>query len=151
MTEVRIQIKNAQEIKRAFHKSPALMTKNLDTAIRKVVLFIRNRAVTNAPIRTGNLRASVYTDFQPLRGEIGFAAKYAAAVHDGSKAHVILPKNGKALFWKGASHPVRKVNHPGSRANPYLRRAVEENQFQIDKLFSEAVQDTLDQVAKEVN
>jgi phage virion morphogenesis protein len=39
-----------------------------------------------------------------------------------TKAHTIRPKNKRALFWPGAAHPVRSVNHPGSHipARPYL-------------------------------
>lgn len=41
---------------------------------------------------------------------------YATIQHDGGKTapHVILPRHKKALFWQGAEHPVRRVNHPGS-------------------------------------
>jgi len=36
--------------------------------------------------------------------------------------HTIVPKRAKALFWAGAKHPVKRVNHPGSRipARPYV-------------------------------
>ena len=39
-----------------------------------------------------------------------------------TKAHVIRPKVKRALFWPGAAHPVKKVNHPGSNipARPFL-------------------------------
>lgn len=39
-----------------------------------------------------------------------------------TKAHVIRPVKGKALAWPGGRHPVRGVNHPGSKipARPYL-------------------------------
>ncbi|NME95358.1 hypothetical protein HF847_05040 [Clostridium cochlearium] len=40
---------------------------------------------------------------------------YGAILEEGSKPHVITPKNGKALYWKGATHPVKKVNHPGTK------------------------------------
>lgn len=150
MGDIEIKIKNIEEIKRAFSKSPALMTKNLDRAIRQTILFIMGKSVANAPIRTGRLRASSYTSYGPLKGEVGFKAKYASYVHDGTSPYIINAKSGKALYWKGASHPVKRVRHPGIKANPFLRKAVENNELQIDKFFENAVQDTLDQIAKDV-
>ena len=35
-----------------------------------------------------------------------------------------IPKDKKALYWPGAAHPVRKVNHPGSKANDFMGRIV---------------------------
>lgn len=49
-----------------------------------------------------------------------YAVKYARWVEEGTGPHVILPRNKKALFWPGADHPVRMVNHPGTRSRPYL-------------------------------
>src|ERR1700745_1049259 len=105
MTVIKIEIKNLAEIKAAFSKAPALMTKNLNTAIKKTVFFIQGKAVTKANVRTGRLRGSAYTDFSPLKGEVGFKANYAAAVHEGYGPHVIQAKGAGYLFWKGAAHP----------------------------------------------
>lgn len=147
---INIEIKNQEQIRAAFKKAPATMITNLNTAVKKVILFIRARAVQEAPVKTGNLRASARTTFAPLKGELEFKAKYAAWVHEGTSPYQIRPTSKKALFWKGAAHPVRVVNHPGIRANPFLRRAVENSQTQTDAMFEEAVQNTLNTVAKEI-
>lgn len=146
---IKIHIKNLPQIRRAFKLAPALMAKNLDSAIRKTVFYIRARAVSNAPVRTGFLRGSAYSTFGNLRGETGFKAKYAAWVHEGTSPYTIRPKSKKALFWKGAGHPVAMVSHPGIRANPFMRRAINDSQNQVDGFFTGAVQDTLDTIAKE--
>jgi len=49
---------------------------------------------------------------------------YARYVHDGTRAHQILPNAKKALYWPGAAHPVRSVQHPGTRAQPFLTDAL---------------------------
>lgn len=44
-----------------------------------------------------------------------------AAIHQlggVTPAHIIKPKNKKALFWPGAAHPVKQVKHPGSKVPP---------------------------------
>jgi hypothetical protein len=83
------------------------------------------------PRRTTVLQGGIRmqpTQQQPgkLVGRWGvFNILYAAAVELGTRAHIIRPKNKKALYWPGASHPVPLVHHPGSKAKPYLRPQVD--------------------------
>lgn len=56
---------------------------------------------------------------------VGPNVPYARAVHDGRGPMVIKPARKKALYWKGAAHPVKSVRHPGIKPNPYLARAAE--------------------------
>lgn len=42
----------------------------------------------------------------------------------GSRPHIIEASTKKALFWQGADHPVRKVNHPGTPAYHFMRNAL---------------------------
>lgn len=63
---------------------------------------------------------------------------YAEAVERGTRPHVILPRKKKALAWGGArrlsgslrsgarpTNFARRVNHPGTKARPYLRPGAE--------------------------
>ena len=52
-----------------------------------------------------------------------FAVNYALVIELGSKPHIIKAAPGSALFWNGADHPVKKVNHPGTRAQHILTNA----------------------------
>jgi phage gpG-like protein len=83
-----------------------------------------------APLKSGQpstLRKSG-TLWQSIRvtetGETGVTVgsdrKYAAIHQMGGRtpARVIRPRNGKALWWPGAAHPVKSVNHPGSKMPP---------------------------------
>ena len=38
--------------------------------------------------------------------------------------NTIYPRSKQALFWPGASHPVRGVNHPGTKADPFMSDAL---------------------------
>lgn len=68
------------------------------------------------------------------RSETGTNVVYAAAHQFGGKTppRVIRPRNRKALAWPGGRHPVRRVNHPGSKVprraflgvSPRNRRAI---------------------------
>lgn len=37
----------------------------------------------------------------------------------GTKKHVITPSKKKALAWPGGRHPVKRVNHPGTKARHF--------------------------------
>lgn len=149
MLEIKIKINNISKIKAAFVKAPAHMTKNLSEAIKQTIFFIKGDSQRRAPVRTGRLRGSAETSFSPLRGEVQYKTDYALYVHEGTSPYTIRPKSKQALFWKGAAHPVAKVNHPGIKANPFLRRSVEASGNQIDSFFEKAVEKTLEEIAKE--
>lgn len=96
---------------------------------------ISAQAKTNVPVRTGFLGRSIQEDpivfSGPFRVTTGVTATadYAGAVHDGTRPHVIRPKNGQFLKFPGRNgQPVfaRSVNHPGTRPRPFLRNAAEQ-------------------------
>lgn len=45
---------------------------------------------------------------------------YAAAHQFGARAHKISARLKQALFWPGARHPVKSVNHPGNPPRPFF-------------------------------
>ncbi|OLT26536.1 hypothetical protein BJF83_20845 [Nocardiopsis sp. CNR-923] len=71
-------------------------------------------------VRTGRLRSTIRV--QDNRVTVG--TRYWRYHHDGTRPHTILPRNKKALYWPGARHPVARVHHPGTKANPFLRKAL---------------------------
>ncbi|HEX3861297.1 MAG TPA: HK97 gp10 family phage protein [Stellaceae bacterium] len=75
-------------------------------------------------------------------------ASYAPYVEFGTKPHVILPKDKKALYWPGASHPVARVNHPGTKPNPFLERIISTAQPDIDAMFVGALEQITQAIAQ---
>jgi len=74
---------------------------------------------------SGHLRGSIrYQLIGKRRVSIGTNKVYAAIHQLGGKTppRTILPIRKKALFWPGAAHPVKSVQHPGSLipARPFL-------------------------------
>ena len=113
---------------------------NVNKAIKDSAFNIQRNAMSNlasnGSVKTGHLRRSISVDMGNLEATIHTSnVKYAVMVEKGTKAHIIKPKNKKALYWKGASHPVKQVNHPGSKAKPYLIPAFEkEIPYFVEKL-----------------
>lgn len=81
-----------------------------------------------AGFRTGRLRKNISgRHLGNMTGQyvtVGSDVPYALLHHEGSKPHVITPQNGKVLRFQRGSQVIftEKVFHPGTRANPYLRR-----------------------------
>lgn len=81
-----------------------------------------------APYVTGKLQRDIQVwddNISNLEIEVGNSrlTPYAVFVHDGTKPHEIRPKKKKAL--KTPYGPRKKVNHPGTKANPYLQKSVD--------------------------
>lgn len=100
-----------------------------EAAARQVV----NRAKVLAPVDTGRLRSSIRVErrsFFGLRSRwvIGSDVEYAPMVNDGTAPHIIRPKNAKALRFRMGGRIVfaKVVRHPGTRARPFLDRALRE-------------------------
>lgn len=116
----------------------AAIGKAPDDMLREVGVRAVAEAKAIVPRKTGNLgrtirlgaRSSTHVEVRAGgQGDVG----YAAAVEFGSRPHVILPRRAKVLAWGGArtlggrlrsgssaTNFARRVNHPGTRAQPYL-------------------------------
>ena len=88
----------------------------------------------NGSVKTGHLRRGITTDVGNMEVTVHTSnIKYARGVEEGTRPHTIRAKNKKALYWKGAKHPVKSVRHPGSRAKPFLIPAFEKEKEVIIK------------------
>ena len=117
---------------------------NIQKAVEKSAFNIESQAkknlASNKSVVTGHLRRSIATKMGDLEATIHTSnVKYAVIVEKGSKAHIIRPKNKKALYWKGAKRPVKLVNHPGSKAKPYLEPAFESEKDKFIENLKEAI------------
>jgi len=100
--------------------------------LRTVGPQVVNRAKVLAPVDTGRLRASigppVYSRTWTLRPQVTVAAdvSYAKYVHDGTRPHIIRPRTAQALRFRVGNQIVyaKIVHHPGTRARPFLDRAI---------------------------
>lgn len=92
-----------------------------------------------APVDTGNLKNSIGQDIDDdgLGFEAGPTANYGGDVEYGSAPHVIRARTKRALFWPGAEHPVKQVNHPGNAPQPYMRPAFEQATKSLDKVMGQ--------------
>ena len=107
-----------------------ILARKAASITRRIVAQARQ----NAPVRTGNLARSIEPDpiqfAGPFRVETGVTAhaNYAAAVHEGTRPHVIRPRTAGALKFQLGDRTVfaKSVQHPGTRGRPFLRNAAEQ-------------------------
>ena len=92
----------------------------------KIEASAKDNLTNNKSVDTGHLRRGIGNFRRGMTVTVHTSnIKYAVMVEKGTKAHIIKPKDKKALYWKGARHPVKSVRHPGSKAKPYLIPAFE--------------------------
>lgn len=81
--------------------------------------------------KTGKLYKSVGITYgkQGTRAIIEAKAEHGSFIEEGTKAHIIRPKNKKALRFKGGSKYVfaKEVKHPGTKAKPFMQPAFDKN------------------------
>lgn len=111
--------------------TPALIAKGQAAilgAVTESAEHLVGAAMDATPEDTGTLKASIHVDSVHAGGSTvtatvatgGEADEYAIFVHEGTGAHEIRAKNGKALAWPGGAHPVKAVMHPGTKPYKYL-------------------------------
>lgn len=144
-TQITVKIKDFDKIKRAWKEAPQKMTSEIHTAVGKTVLKVENEAKREAPVNRqsggGNLRQSIRGSITgTASGVVEVGANYAVPVHEGTRPHKIVARNKKALANKRTGQFFgRVVNHPGTAANPFLERAVENSQGDIDVYFENTI------------
>lgn len=120
---------NTRQYERGMRRVLGGMSDDVKQAIDRTRFDVQNEARRRAPVDTGRLRSSIVSRAINTGRSVGYVVgtnlKYAAAVEGGTAPHIIRPKNKKALFWPGARHPVGAVHHPGTRAQPFMRPAIE--------------------------
>ena len=114
---------------------------NVQKVLNNTGFKIEAKAKGNVPVDTGHLRRGITTKIGDMEVIVHTSnIKYARGVEFGTRPHLIKPKNKKALYWKGASHPVKTVRHPGSKAKPYLIPAFEKEKDIFVKNLEEAIE-----------
>lgn len=104
--------------------------------------------------RTGTLERAVQSEvtdggFRCVVSLNEGVAGYGPCVHEGSRAHVIRPRNKRVLRWPGKGGFVfsKISHHPGYKGDPFLYDALDDNSAEIDKIFDEEIENAINQLA----
>ena len=95
------------EIPKLYEKNEALVRQTVKNSAFNIQKNAMSNLTKNKSVATGHLRRGISTDIKGLEATIHTSnIKCAPMVEYGTKAHIIRAKNKKALYWKGAKHPV---------------------------------------------
>lgn len=127
---VQVSVTSVKIYKAALHKE---LNTNAG-GLWKHLAIAGDKAVAGAKrhvgVKSGRLRKSIHKrHLGTANGQyllIGsWTVDYALAHHQGTRPHLIAPNPGKPLVFASRGRVIRMttpVNHPGTRANPYLTR-----------------------------
>lgn len=123
----------------------AMVTKNASANLHVVGQFVADEAQAIAPVDSGNLRDNItYRVVREGKNYVCWVgvkrpAFHAALVELGTSGHSMKPKDGDAQpnMTDLADHfgKASNIQHPGTRAQPYLRPAVFGNAKKIVRIF----------------
>lgn len=123
-------------------------------AMRDSVLLMTRDAKSNAPVNTGQLRASIMPEVaqrgEVVQGVVGSNVVYAPFVELGTKPH--WPPRRPIIYWamrklrlRGAELRAavrgiqRKIAHHGTKGQKYFEKAFEKNKNAVIRLMCDAI------------
>lgn len=161
MADFIVRIENLPELRRAFREYPKIAGPILQKALLATQFVFQKNTLKDDPVpwRTGNLLQSFR--FRAGAGQARWfpTARYAPFVEFGTAPHTIVPVNARALAWDkggggryvtaasgrqyfratpGTTIFAMRVNHPGTRPKPFMKRIVEKSAGEINRLFGQA-------------
>lgn len=139
-----VKIPELENFKRNLARAPQVAAREFDKALKGSAYALESEAKKEAPVNKqsggGNLRQSIRANFpRPLTAVVGVGAKYGLFVHEGTRPHKITVRNKSVLANKKTGQVFgRTVNHPGTKANPFLKRSIDNRQDYITRQFIRA-------------
>lgn len=139
--QIKIQADDLKQLKANFEDLPRTILPFLRRASEKAAFEIEGESKRRAPVDTGRLRASISTSLGIVKN-IGAIVQtnvnYAAFVHEGTRPH--FPPISALEKWskrKGlnAGAVARSIARKGTKAQPFMREAVENKEKEIAKHY----------------
>lgn len=130
---------------------PAVSEKHINKAINRALVRIWGAEKLEAPFgMSGIMRDNWRITAGRFEGKIEAGAQYALFVHEGTAPH--FPPIDAIAPW-AIKHGIppfvlaRSIARKGTKANPFLKRAVDKSRDGIQEDFEKALNDILDEVA----
>lgn len=125
--KVSMEVIGANEVAAKFNSLSGRTRPLVANGINAGAKLFETAAKRRARYKTGNLRRLIHVSKAASAGdlsaEVTSEANYSSIIEEGSAAHVIVPKNAKVLAFTmdGEQIFARSVNHPGTRAYPFMK------------------------------
>lgn len=161
---ITIEIHGLKEFQGNIKKAKKDLIAGISKGIRIATGLLEAESVKEAPADQGWLRKNIKSRIRPLSSEIFPTVDYAIFVHEGTRPHIITAKNKKVIAFKprpgqrmkgwmrknkrGFVILGKRVNHPGTKANPFFTRAVKKNIRGVERIFEKILDRAIKILAK---
>lgn len=150
--QIHVRLTGGKQMIKALRGSEDKIVAGLRRALRRSALLIWEEASRRAPVDTGSLRADlrIRENSRRLEAAVGSSKRYAIFVHGGTRPH--WPPLSAIEPW-ARRHGVdpflvaRAIALKGTRAQPFLRQAVESSKEKIrTKIFPDELKRALNDI-----
>lgn len=106
------------------------LDKKIHDFIEDLAEDVLNDMIIHCPVDTGALIMDLDKEVHGTDARIGAkSVPHAIWVEEGVSPHLITPNSAGALWWEGARHPVKRVNHPGYPGTHFMKKALYKARF----------------------
>lgn len=147
---IELEIKNLDRLKAKMDQFPAIAEKHINRAIARALNRIFGEEKLQAPVDTAMLRDNWKVDIGRFEGSFRSNAPYALAVHNGTRPHPVAAKSLEAWARKRGLNPwavAKSIAKNGTKANPFLKRAVDLQKDNVNKEFATALENITAEIA----
>lgn len=151
--QVTMTIENADALLATFRRAPGIASKEFLASLEKVAAKVVSEAQHASPVGKypggGNLRQSIrYTRYGATGFVVWVNAQYGVYVDQGTKPHLILPRRKPFLAFQKDGRWIftKRVNHPGTRAQPFFTNAVKTGETYANTELAAAMDRVLSQI-----
>lgn len=140
MIDIERKEKQLEQITEKFWSD--IVQEMLDRSIKKSVILLERYAIQETPTDQGRLRNDFHTEFKRSFGRLFNPTKYAIFVHEWTRPHYAPIDK---LKWRADRHwiPVGalrlSIARKGTKANPFMDRAVEQWEKEVDEIFASEI------------
>lgn len=143
-----IYVTGVDNVQKVMVQAPGKLDGAATQAVKNSIAKVEGDAKRKSPLRTGRLRASIFSEMiGKMSGKVEVGAKYGVFVHEGTKPHIISVRTKRVLADKRTNRFFGKtVHHPGTKANPFLTDALQENEEYIKNQFKKEINNAIDKL-----
>lgn len=152
--KVELESKSLVKLQKLADKFPALSEKHVGKAIRRSLVRVFGAEKREAPVGvSGQLRDRWSIVTGRFEGALKSEVSYGVAVHDGTLPHRVSATAIAPWARKKGLNPwavAKSISKKGTKANPFLKRAIDGEKRNIDKDFQTAIDEIGSEVTKAI-
>lgn len=146
---IEVEVRGVERVREYFATRPAKVKVELTKALDKSAITLQRAGREEAPVDRGPLRNSIGVRHLNMAVAVGPSAKYAVAVHEGTKPHfppikAFTGKEESLDLWARRhgmpAYPVAlAIARRGTKPNKYMERAADKSRDDVQRFFNQAV------------